>query len=430
MSRLRRSLIQAYFVSHSGRKDYTIICERADNSNCQLQFVVKGKSNYTSIIRILNDASFTPIIISDGSEQTVDLSSTSATTPKIMFSNFEFVYPYFIIDEHNGTYTYSIKNLEVVDYQPENTLYTSQFIAENIAEDITIPSRFEDVNLQKIFEAYRHSSYDNLDYVIAPDLSNINLSLNLSKNTTPFKRIQKIKLPQNTTIHTAVASSDNSLTIDAIATLDNVVIWVNKQNLQGYDLIIPNGVTTIPKTTFELGKFASITVPSTVSDIGNCAFSNCTTNITFLQPCNMQVSLPTPGAILSENTGMFYNKTSRSGVVKTDNILIANYDYESDNFNVNILHLDNSDWKLNTPIASISNNIISWNAVQNAVAYKVGYSTSTSYTYIDTINTSLDLTSLGLDSGQTYNIVVIAIPQANSSTNIKSDTSTAVQYTT
>lgn len=410
--------------------NFTIQCERADNSTIPLQFVVKGMSDEICEIKILNDDNFTPIIISDGSQQTIDLNSTVSTSPIIQFKNVEFVHPNYIINVGAGNYTYSIKNLEILDFQPENTLFTSQFLAKNILGNITIPARFQDINLETTFVAYEHSGYDNTDYVIDTDLSSINLDFTVSRNMVPFKRLSKEKLPQNTTCHNAVLSSDNSQSIPAIGVYSNAIVWSRNSNLQNYDLSIPNGVTIIPKTTFEKTKFNSITIPSTVSNIGEQAFSASTTNLTFLQSANTQINIPRAGGALGVGTGMLYYKNARSGTIRTDNIIIANYDYEADNFNATVLHLDGTDWKLETPVVTASNNIISWSAITGAVKYSIGYSTTTSnYTYVDTTNTSFYLSQLPLTSGTTYNIVVVAVPVENSSVNIKSNKSIAIQYT-
>lgn len=402
--------------------NYTIQCERADNTTIPLQFVVQNTDGEVCEIKILNDENFTPIIISDTASQIIDLSSTSVTNPIIMFTNFSSVRPAYNIDTSAGTYEYSIKNLKVIDFQPEFNFFTSQFVAQNIVEDMSIPSRIENISLSNIFEAYQHSSYDNTDYVVASDMSDINLLLDVQKVNVPFQRIPINKLPKNISIYQA----DNS-NIDVIGVLDNVLVWVENFNYSAYNVSIPNGVTKIPNSSFSLSKFNSIVVPSTVNYIGSNAFLECTTNITFNQPASMQVSLPLLGGMLG---GMLYSKNARSGTIRTDNIIIANYNYEADNFNATILHLDGTSWKLETPVVTASNNIVSWSAITGAVKYSIGYSTTTSnYTYTDTTNTSFDLSQLPLTSGTTYNIVVVAVPVENSSVNIKSNKSIAIQYT-
>ena len=95
--------------------------------------------------------------------------------------------------------------------------------------------------------------------------------------------------------------------------------------------IIPDTVEIICESIFYLQSgLTQITIGKNVRKIGSELVPTNATTLIFRQPADMEIELPTPG----ENTGLGYEKNSRSLTIYTDNIAIRNYDWSADNATV------------------------------------------------------------------------------------------------
>ena len=106
---------------------------------------------------------------------------------------------------------------------------------------------------------------------------------------------------------------------------------------------IPSNITTISASTFsEVKSQYLITIPKSVKTIEKKAFAyNGLTSIKFLHGENDTINLPTAGDL----NGAFYSKNAYNLTIYTDNLMIKNYDWATDNVTPTFYHLDGTLWE-------------------------------------------------------------------------------------
>lgn len=126
------------------------------------------------------------------------------------------------------------------------------------------------------------------------------------------------------------------------------------------NIILNEGLEKIGDSALlDVSVLTDLVIPSTVKEIGKLAFGYealdlSLANVTFNQPRDMYVKLPIAGG-----EGMLYRKSSTAMTINTDNITIANYDYNSDGVTATLKHLDGSGWdKTATPTVTIDGDTI------------------------------------------------------------------------
>lgn len=126
------------------------------------------------------------------------------------------------------------------------------------------------------------------------------------------------------------------------------------------NIILNEGLEKIGDSALlDVPALTDLVIPSTVKEIGELAFGYesatlSLANVTFNQPQDMYVKLPIAGS-----KGMLYRKSSTDMTINTDNITIANYDYNSDGVTATLKHLDGSSWnKTVTPTVTIDGDTI------------------------------------------------------------------------
>lgn len=129
------------------------------------------------------------------------------------------------------------------------------------------------------------------------------------------------------------------------------------------NIILNEGLEKIGDSALlDVTVLTDLVIPSTVKEIGELAFgySSATlslANVTFNQPRDLYVKLPIAGG-----KGMLYRKSSTAMTINTDNITVANYDYNSDGVTATLKHLDGSSWdKTATPTVTIDGDTITIN---------------------------------------------------------------------
>jgi hypothetical protein len=111
-------------------------------------------------------------------------------------------------------------------------------------------------------------------------------------------------------------------------------------------VIIPDNIKTIGNYVFiGCSNLKSIEIPSSVETFGTTIFANSTgalslKTITFKQPSGMSLTLPPAGS----GSGLFYCKTASTLTVYTDNEIVKNYDWATDNVTPTLYHLDGTAW--------------------------------------------------------------------------------------
>lgn len=105
------------------------------------------------------------------------------------------------------------------------------------------------------------------------------------------------------------------------------------------DIIAPY---TFYYATSSVGTLGLLTIPKHIKKIGERAFSmSSIPSIKFLHDPEAHIFLPTAGS----ETGMFYDKSARNITIYTDNEMIKNYDWATDNITPTFYHLDGTVWE-------------------------------------------------------------------------------------
>lgn len=109
------------------------------------------------------------------------------------------------------------------------------------------------------------------------------------------------------------------------------------------DFEIPSNITTISASTFsEVKSQYLITVPQSVKVIEKNAFAyGGLTKIKFLHNIYDTINFPTAGSV----TGAFYSKNAYNLTIYTDNLMVKNYDWTTDNVTPTFYHLDGTLWE-------------------------------------------------------------------------------------
>ena len=206
-------------------------------------------------------------------------------------------------------------------------------------------------NLKRIFKVNVTTSNsnvqlrDNYFYYINDVLINVIFP---SENTT-------LTIPNNTRVICCAAFNDffsgegghlRGINFPTDGLLKEIPPLLLTNNTTVTSVTIPLGVETIGRSAFGgASGLTSATISSSVSKIEERAFGDSTgsmniSNMTFNQPRDMTVSLPTPGS----GSGFLYVKTARNMNIYTDNLIIKNYNYSADNITATLYHLDGTPW--------------------------------------------------------------------------------------
>lgn len=177
------------------------------------------------------------------------------------------------------------------------------------------------------------------------------------------------------------------------------------------NIILNEGLEKIGDSALlDVPVLTDLVIPSTVKEIGKLAFGYeslnlSLANVTFNQPRDMYVKLPIAGG-----EGMLYRKSSTAMTINTDNITIANYDYNSDGVTATLKHLDGSGWdKTVTPTVTIDGDTITIsgeNISKSKIEAQVGNITSSELTaprdFIIKETSSTTISILDFFNGYTY----------------------------
>lgn len=159
-----------------------------------------------------------------------------------------------------------------------------------------------------------------------------------------FSRIATIAL-------SSTSAGDNAGTLNKIISYDNsqsetYPYMFYYQIVGEKNVYFPSFIDTIAPYTFYYATssytLGSLIIPKHIKKIGERAFSmSRITSIKFLHDSEAHIFLPTAGS----ETGMFYVKSARNVTIYTDNEMIKNYDWATDNITPTFYHLDGTVWE-------------------------------------------------------------------------------------
>lgn len=232
--------------------------------------------------------------------------------------------------------------------------------------NLALPSNIEDASrLRQNFTApYSLSFTNNLKKIArVKSLTTANTGVQLKNNSfyyiddvlinrVPLSSGQSptvITIPNNTRVIGQYMFQGESESYELNLPTDGVLkeIPFNFASLSEISAVnIPSGIEVIDGAAFgSCPSLLTVTIPDTVNKIGSFAFSNSSgsmniSTMTFNQPRDMQVELPTAGSL----SGFLYVKTARNMNIYTDNLIIKNYNYSADNITATLYHLDGTPW--------------------------------------------------------------------------------------
>lgn len=160
------------------------------------------------------------------------------------------------------------------------------------------------------------------------------------------------------------------------------------------NITLPNSVTYIDFGAFQMcSSLTSIEISENVTSIGSSVFSSCSAleTLTFKMPASAEITL---------GTSLYgSNKSAKALTIYTDNSIIANYGYSTDNVTPTLYHLDKTTlWeKLATPTITLDGSTLIITPVENASYYVVMMKSemdSVFTEFVTTTETTIDLSSI------------------------------------
>lgn len=204
---------------------------------------------------------------------------------------------------------------------------------------------------------------------------------------------------------------------------------VTYYNLSGVNLPADGLLTEIPENfCTDAVNLASITFPSSITQIKEEAFASINQNmtlteITFNQQKNTLITFPKVG----KDSGAFYTKEALSCNVYTDeNLSVLNYDWEGENRTATFYKLDKTTviTRLTTPTISLNGNILN---IDTYDANSAKFSIEAFNQIIETDATSIDLTPyLPASALPSYTITVRSLTGGEYAASLKA----SIQFTT
>ncbi len=408
--------------------NYVVVCtpvtvgNSATSTTHTLEFVVSTGDTAGSI-SITNDETFVPIeVAANSSNQVVDLSHCTVSEPIIRFQGgFNIVVPQeYEIGSMSSLKAVSAKINKVLTWPNNQTAnWDGQFSGADFTQDLTIPSYFTSFSLSSMFRNDADLSKINLYF--NNNCPTIYAFSNLSGDTNRANLMTPDRLPQNTITGT------NCWAINNVAIMSNAD---GSQNNEIELISIPEGTTRLASNLISSNTYIKkILIPASVNQLDKASLNYSLGTdkiIQFNHSKNAYIDLPTTAG---DGKGIAYDKSARSITIVTDNLIIKNYNWAGDNVTAKFKHIDGTDWKLATPIATLTDTIISWESVTGAAKYLIKYTPTTDgcVNNIETTATSYDVAIINLPAG-TYSVQVTAIVSPTDDEHDNSDASTAVSY--